>query len=712
MTVEREQAYAQRRGAFAQVVKDTLEQRRHVRSLVEHGEPALAEPDIERQKDYLSRSLSAAPKGAEAVQGPLDWQSSRFMALGAVTQRAVAYVEVNDVRKSELGTGFLVAPNLFLTCAHVIPDVAAARNTQITFNRELDARGSFGPTSVFQLDPDSLAIFSPEDALDYALIAVGRRLGGDANLADFPSCPLSDSPDRHVLGMKVNIVQHPRGLPKMVAIRNNLLTARTDNTLLYETDTDEGSSGAPVFNDDWELVALHHWGQPFLEKFDEAGNPLPRTVNEGVRISAIYRDLARRVGEATASGRKMLEQALTVAKSDPPSGDKVLSGPHVKNTAAEKLTIPKTEMREESVLPMSNSTNDVRLVVPLEISVRLGVPASAPQTARVATQTDGKQLRLSRRAEGVKIDQDYSNRSGFDSQFIPGLSVPLPLLSANLKKDVAGLRGGEPNAAEGEIKYEHFSLKLSKSKRIAFFTATNIDGDTYKVVDRTTGRVADSEGDTWFKDSRVSESFTLTNDFYSQWSTYFDRGHLTRRTDPTWGSKKVAERANADTFHFTNCSPQHFRFNQTTPYWQGAERYVLENGILASESKGRIVVIQGPIFQDEVDHWADDIQIPSSFFKVIIWRSASGPRAVGLVVDQLKLLDETRKGLGEPKDVPSVNVNQWRASIAKIEERTGLDFGKEVRDADTIKRADQPDVGGEGLVLIRSLDDILVGLKP
>ena len=91
--------------------------------------------------------------------------------------------------------------------------------------------------------------------------------------------------------MNLNIIQHPLGWPKTIAIRNNLLTFRTERTLLYETDTEVGSSGSPVFNDDWQLVALHHWGHPFLERKDDLGQTLPDNVNEGVRISAITRYL-------------------------------------------------------------------------------------------------------------------------------------------------------------------------------------------------------------------------------------------------------------------------------------------------------------------------------------------------------------------------------------------------------------------------------------
>lgn len=119
----------------------------------------------------------------------------------------------------------------------------------------------------------------------------------------------------------------------------------------------------------------------------------------------------------------------------------------------------------------------------------------------------------------------------------------------------------------------------------------------------------------------------------------------------------------------------------------------------------RLVVFQGPIFDDKIDLWADDVQIPSSFFKVVVWKGQAGPRAVGLVADQSKLLSEPRRSLGTPQALASVDVNQWRVPIEKIEAQSGLDFGALVRGADTIASPGQPRVG-EGLVLVRSFESI------
>ena len=110
------------------------------------------------------------------------------------------------------------------------------------------------------------------------------------------------------------------------------------------------------------------------------------------------------------------------------------------------------------------------------------------------------------------------------------------------------------------------------------------------------------------------------------------------------------------------------------------------------------------------DRTADDVQIPSSFFKVVVWRGATKLKAVGLVVDQGPLLDESRVNLGPPRSPSFVNVNQWRVSIKAIEKRTGLDFGQAVRDADTIAQSQQPGASAEALqgALINSFQDIVL----
>lgn len=92
-------------------------------------------------------------------------------------------------------------------------------------------------------------------------MAISERISGPAQLADLGCCPINPLGAKHVLGMNINILQNPNGKYKQVALRNNFLTFRGEHSLLHETDTEVGSSGSPVINDLWKLVALHHWGQ-------------------------------------------------------------------------------------------------------------------------------------------------------------------------------------------------------------------------------------------------------------------------------------------------------------------------------------------------------------------------------------------------------------------------------------------------------------------
>jgi len=105
----------------------------------------------------------------------------------------------------------------------------------------------------------------------------------------------------------VNIIQHPGGGPKQYAtVNNRLVDLRDDGFLLYETDTLEGSSGAPVFSQYWETIGLHHLGVPKMEDgmlvttdgrrlpldAEVADSDLIWIANEGVRVSALVASLA------------------------------------------------------------------------------------------------------------------------------------------------------------------------------------------------------------------------------------------------------------------------------------------------------------------------------------------------------------------------------------------------------------------------------------
>src|SRR5262249_29085877 len=125
---------------------------------------------------------------------------------------------------------------------------------------------------------------SPVDKLDYTLVAVkpnpGRPLlekWGHLHLN-----PNADPlPNEHVV-----IIQHPNGGPKQIALTANFVMQTKPPLIHYTTDTMPGSSGSPVFNDLWHVVAIHHAGGQLFQGADGQS----RYVNEGILMSAIKGD--------------------------------------------------------------------------------------------------------------------------------------------------------------------------------------------------------------------------------------------------------------------------------------------------------------------------------------------------------------------------------------------------------------------------------------
>ncbi len=662
--------------SFAQRMDDSQQQRKQVRQYVQQGKWQEAEEDQERRLAYQAREEERLSKFSlarrEAVQGDTrDFQPVSFLEEGASVRRAVAKVEVNTVETSDLGTGFLVSPRLFLTNQHVVQSEAHSQASAVIFDYEMDEFGSRKLTSSFKLDSDAFWLSSPEQELDFTLVALGDPIQAVSLSSDFGYCPLSDTEDRHQIGINVNVIQHPGGILKMIALRNNLLTHRTDRTLLYETDTLRGSSGAPVFNDSWEVIALHHYGAPSTET-DEAGNVIPREINEGIRISRIYQFLKDKATSMAGAEKQLAEEALSLFQDHRAELPTVIRRRPEPETESQVRGLSNTQYVGAKTMQKNNGMS---FIVPLEITVTPPAgcyPAGAPDVVggRLASQPT-----LSS-AEGKKLDRDYSNRNGFAADFVTGLDIDLTEIVAPLANRVTPLKPDQANHEAGILNYQNFSVVMDSEHLLALVTATNIDGGEYKPVDRTSGEVR--EGESWYIERRIDRDAFIDQSFYGEWSHIFDRGHLTRRNDPTWGSKTEAQRANADTFHFTNCSPQQWRFNQTVEFWQGIERYVLEKGLSGASGNKNLTVLQGPVYTNEAGMddpiFADDVRIPVAFWKLVVWRSGNKNKAVALIANQTALLDEFRGFSPRPDDAADISVEEFRVSTRDLEDRTGLDF--------------------------------------
>ncbi|MFJ7342185.1 trypsin-like serine peptidase [Streptomyces sp. NPDC101110] len=231
-------------------------------------------------------------------------QAWSFLPRGVRAGATVARITLRrGGRELPHGTGFLVSPRLLMTNHHVLPDESFARNCFAEFNAQVTADNV--PDTVVRMELDPGAFFTADQRLDFALVALAATPDGPAPGDVFGWNRLSVQIGKLVLGEKVNIIGHPSGRLKEIALRDNAVLVRLDDFVHYTTDTEPGNSGSPVFNDQWEVVALHHSGVP---KKDDQGRVLRKdgrpwqqgdgddaiewVANEGARISSILKHLA------------------------------------------------------------------------------------------------------------------------------------------------------------------------------------------------------------------------------------------------------------------------------------------------------------------------------------------------------------------------------------------------------------------------------------
>ncbi|MBP1928978.1 endonuclease G [Methanolinea mesophila] len=524
---------------------------------------------IDERKELLDPGDSLA---LERVMGRSDLFPISFLEMGKRVSRSVCRIEVRDAigRVLWYGTGFLVSPTLLLTNNHILETTEHAKYSLAQFDYENDLNQYPLPVKSFRLAPERF--FETDRTLDFALVAVEPRSQDGTTLDGFGYLPLVGQTGKIMKGEYVSIVQHPGGAPKAVAVRENQMIGVKESFLHYLTDTQPGSSGSPVFSDDWRVVALHHAG------VQDPNDPMNYIANEGVRVSAILAALASRK-EAMKPGQARLLDELLAAFGQVPA-----------------------------------------------------VPVPAVPSGMTL---------------GALAAEWYEGSTGYDPAFLGGEHViPLPALSAAQEEDVA-----TPADGSRDLKYTHFSVVMSRSRRLAFFTAVNIDGSRLQSIGRDT--------DKWYFDPRIDRSLQCGPDLYEK--NDLDQGHLVRRIDPVWGDN--AYEANEDTFHFTNCSPQHKKLNRIS--WLRLEDYILQN---AGNYGLRVSVFTGPVFREDDLVYKGEFRIPAEFWKVVAMVKDDGTlSATAYLQTQKNLISDLEFAYGEYKT--------YQVPVATIKGLTGVDFG-------------------------------------
>lgn len=160
-----------------------------------------------------------------------------------------------------LGTGFITKEGYVFTNNHVIGSAEIAKTARIEFNYEIGSDGKTKSRTSYEIDVSDFKT-SPPSEFDFARVKVIDR--ADAPLSQWGFVEFD--PDAiPAVGEAVTIIQHPKGEDKQIALNANEVLGQLNQHLFYTTDTEPGSSGSPVFNKDWKVVAIHHAGKTDAE---------------------------------------------------------------------------------------------------------------------------------------------------------------------------------------------------------------------------------------------------------------------------------------------------------------------------------------------------------------------------------------------------------------------------------------------------------------
>src|SRR5438067_1235518 len=386
---------------------------------------------IAARAGFLSRGGAQPTKVEfERLLGTNDLVDEFYLERALLSASPVCRVSIRAPSGHERGcaTGFMVSPRLLLTNEHVFGSADEAAPSVAEFNYRLDVAGRPEASYRFRLRPD--LFFFNNETLDFALVAVEpQSVDEGVALSAFGYHRLIADRGKVLLKEWMTVIQHPGGARRQFAIRENQCVADEDpDVIWYVSDTAQGSSGAPVLNDSFQVVALHHAG---VARRDAEGNYVLKggrkvtdladvddsevdwVANAGIRVSRLVATL---LGEARERDSHLAEfRAAT-------QGGDILS-------RAYQTGDPTPGAPMNPLLRPGGPTAGARLVLgTLVLELNAGVlgtagaaPPASPGTPALAGGTSDVEEALK---EPI-IDTNYASRTGFDTNFL-GVETPLP----------------------------------------------------------------------------------------------------------------------------------------------------------------------------------------------------------------------------------------------------------------------------------------------
>ena len=567
------------------------------------------------------------------------------------------------------GTGFIVGDGLMMTNRHVaqlfsqglgLTILYTPGNAAVDFKREVDDPEA---DAAARLPVAKVEMIHPY--WDMALL----RIDG---LPIQTGLPLSVREAKDLVNLNVVVVGYPAMDPRNnIALQNRIFDQtynvkrlqpgimrpaaeirsfeNTVNAITHDASTLGGNSGSAVLDaGTGEVLALHFAGEYLKANYAIPMYELARDAKLAKLLSFTSSVAATTAYDAAWSAVKSVESAPSSSRPAQNDGAVTTSSPFSQAAGGSALPVPQAD------------SNRLQVTLPIVISISLGQPVTTLSlTAQSSSLTSAPQA-----LENVVVDQDYSDRPGYDPDFLEGLHLPLPTLTNAMKKISAEVDPAQRIHGDTyELAYYHYSVYMNKQRRTAWFSAANVDGKQRPAI-------GNRQGDRWYRDTRILPSEQLTQNAFE---SGIDRGHLTRREDTAWGKDvESATRANNDTFHFTNCGLQVSAFNRSKGRWQGLEQFLLEKH--AKRDKRTMTVITGPVFAGNDPVYQNEnmnysVRCPLQYWKVCaLIREDGSASATGFILGQ----DDIKRlpGFEETFDVGVAQV-----TLAHLEQLTGLSFG-------------------------------------
>lgn len=261
-----------------------------------------AEPDtraeLERLKQPVPQSDGIHP---EMVFGTDSFESYTWYMDGA--RRCLLVGRIGRGGNSGCGTGFLLPGTVLddrlgndwylLTNAHVVNKTGAS-NALMPFEVVVQFE-ALDQTQKFK--GLKLVWSSPETELDTTILRFTdqdqQRLTSLLAAHGVEAYPLAGGlpPADRKPPEKLYVIGYPGGGMLQLSFRDNELLDHQEPKVHYRTPTTGGSSGSPVFDRNWQLIAIHHGGGVAVRCLND--KPGTYAANEGIYLPAIRSALGR-----------------------------------------------------------------------------------------------------------------------------------------------------------------------------------------------------------------------------------------------------------------------------------------------------------------------------------------------------------------------------------------------------------------------------------